>query len=142
MARLAPWRCAACGFEQARPIAQLRAATLAFYDDARFPGRAVLVLDEHATLIEDLPLETARDLALDVRQAAAAIRAASGARRINYAAFGNVVPHVHVHLIPIDAIGDLNFANADPSPRPEALDAAADRIRRALRELGYRAVSD
>lgn len=94
------WRCAVCGFAQPRPIAQLRATTLAFYDDARFPGRAVLVLGEHAELIEALPIETARDLALDVRQAAAAVRAASGARRINYAAFGNVVPHVHVHLIP------------------------------------------
>ena len=73
---------------------------IAFYDDARFPGRAVLVLGEHAELVEDLPLDVARDLALDVRQAAAAVRAASGARRINYAAFGNVVPHVHVHLIP------------------------------------------
>jgi len=96
----APFRCAVCGFAQQRPIARLRASTLAFYDDARFPGRAVLVLNEHATLIEDLPLAQARDLALDVRDAARAIRAASGARRINYAAFGNVVPHVHVHLVP------------------------------------------
>ena len=57
-----PWRCPTCGFAQPRPIAKLRVATLAFYDDARFPGRCVLVLDAHATLVEDLPLETARDV--------------------------------------------------------------------------------
>jgi len=136
VARLAPWRCGACGFEQARPIARLRATTLAFYDDARFPGRAVLVLDEHATLIEDLPLETARDLALDVRQAAAAIRAASGARRINYAAFGNVVPHVHVHLIPRH--GDWETAPAatawdHPQPERKLDPAEADRLVAAIR---------
>ncbi len=130
------WRCTACGFEQPRPIARLRAATLAFYDDARFPGRCVLVLDEHATLIEDLPVEQARDLALDVRRAAAAIRAASGARRINYAAFGNVVPHVHVHLIPRH--GDWETApraTAWDHPEPEQrLDASeADRLVAAIR---------
>src|SRR5690606_22953314 len=54
--RAAAWRCAACGFELARPIARLRASTVALYDDARFPGRCVLALDEHATLLEDLPL--------------------------------------------------------------------------------------
>lgn len=96
----APFRCGTCGFEQAWPIARLRVATLACYDDARFPGRAVLVLDEHATLVEELPLATARDLALDVLESARAIRSAADARRINYAAFGNVVPHVHVHLVP------------------------------------------
>lgn len=112
------WRCAACGFEQARPIARLRATTLALYDDARFPGRAVLVLDAHETLVEDLPLATARDLALDVRQAALAVRAAAGATRINYAAFGNVVPHVHVHLIPRHGPWDT-APRATPWDHPE-----------------------
>jgi len=114
----APWRCTACGFSQARPIARLRVATLALYDDARFPGRAVLVLDEHATLVEDLPLATARDLALDVRQAALAIRAAAGAARVNYAAFGNVVPHVHVHLVPRHGPWDT-APRATPWDHPE-----------------------
>src|SRR6188474_3255813 len=45
--------------------------------------------------------------------------------RVGQAIVGIEVPHVHVHLIPIDAIGDLNFAKADPNPKPEALDAAA-----------------
>jgi len=137
--RAAAWRCAACGFELARPIARLRASTVALYDDARFPGRCVLALDEHATLLEDLPLERARDLALDVRDAARAVRAAAGARRINYAAFGNVVPHVHVHVVPRH--GDWETApRASPwdHPEPERPLAAADAdrlvaaIRRAL----------
>lgn len=129
------WSCSGCDFTQSRPIARLRVSTLAFYDDARFPGRGVLVLNAHATLIEDLPLEQARDLALDVRQAANAIRAGSGARRINYAAFGNVVPHVHVHLIPRH--GDWEtapHATAWDHPEPERpLDPAeADRLVAAI----------
>lgn len=132
----APWRCEECGFSQARPIARLRVSLLALYDDARFPGRAVLALDEHATLVEDLPLATARELALDVRQAALAIRAAAGATRINYAAFGNVVPHVHVHLIPRHGPWDTApRATAWDHPEPERPLAAgeAERLIAAIR---------
>jgi diadenosine tetraphosphate (Ap4A) HIT family hydrolase len=129
-----PWRCAACGFEQRHPIATLRATTLALYDDARFPGRCVLVWNEHAELIEDLPLERARDLALDVRTAAAGIRRATGAPRINYAAFGNVVPHVHVHLIPRHGPWDTApKATAWDHPEVERKLGAADVVELVLR---------
>ena len=50
---------------------------------------------------------------------------------------GLEVPHVHVHVAPIHALSDLNFANADPNPDPADLDAAADTIRGALRDLGH-----
>ncbi len=49
---------------------------------------------------------------------------------------GLEVPHVHVHLVPIDDMGDVNFANAERNPDPAALDAAAGRIQTALHELG------
>ncbi|MDP9405997.1 MAG: HIT family protein [Actinomycetota bacterium] len=49
---------------------------------------------------------------------------------------GLEVPHVHVHLVPIDGVHDLDFANADPDPDPADLDAAADTVRTALRDLG------
>jgi diadenosine tetraphosphate (Ap4A) HIT family hydrolase len=61
-----------------------------------------------------------------------AIRDAFPCRRVALLAVGLEVPHVHLHLIPIDAEGDVNFANADPSTDPTALDDAAERIRAAL----------
>ncbi|HEX6254341.1 MAG TPA: HIT family protein [Euzebyales bacterium] len=45
---------------------------------------------------------------------------------------GMEVPHVHIHLVPIDHERDLNFANADPDPSPADLDRAAETIRTAL----------
>jgi histidine triad (HIT) family protein len=45
---------------------------------------------------------------------------------------GMEVPHVHIHLVPIDHERDLNFANANPDPAPEDLDRAAEAIRTAL----------
>ena len=50
---------------------------------------------------------------------------------------GLEVRHVHLHLLPIETLGDLNFANADPEPEAAALDEAAERTRAALRGLGH-----
>jgi diadenosine tetraphosphate (Ap4A) HIT family hydrolase len=55
---------------------------------------------------------------------------------------GLEVPHAHLHLVPADRIADLDFARQDGQARPADLDAAAERIRGALRELGYAQVSD
>lgn len=55
---------------------------------------------------------------------------------------GLEVPHVHLHVVPIDTVHDLDFANADDDPAPESLDAAATQIRTALRSLGYEQVGD
>jgi len=49
---------------------------------------------------------------------------------------GLEVPHVHVHIVPMSGVRDLDFANADPDPSAESLDEAAEQIRLALAELG------
>jgi histidine triad (HIT) family protein len=55
---------------------------------------------------------------------------------------GLEVPHVHLHVVPIDTVHDLDFANADTDPAPGSLDAAATQIRTSLRSLGYEQVGD
>jgi histidine triad (HIT) family protein len=55
---------------------------------------------------------------------------------------GLEVAHCHIHLVPIDGLSDLDFANQDPSPDPAALDRAATTVRDALRSLGFRQVAD
>ena len=57
-------------------------------------------------------------------------------RRVGVLIVGEEVPHVHIHVVPIDEPGQLSFANVDRSPDPEALDDAAERIRSRLREQG------
>ena len=49
---------------------------------------------------------------------------------------GLEVPHTHVHVVPIRAVHDLDFANAAASVPHEELAAAAQRIRDALRAAG------
>ena len=70
-----------------------------------------------------------------------AIQQAFQPTKVGATIVGIEVPHVHVHLVPIDGLQDLDFSRADKNPKPEAMDAAADAIRRALRELGYAEVA-
>lgn len=56
--------------------------------------------------------------------------------RIGMMIAGLEVPHVHLHVVPISGLHDLDFGNADHQPRPDDLDAAAEAIRTALLAMG------
>ncbi len=45
---------------------------------------------------------------------------------------GLEVPHVHIHVVPIWGVNDLDFSNADPNPDPDQMDEAAARISAAI----------
>lgn len=49
---------------------------------------------------------------------------------------GLEVPHVHIHVVPMHGMQDLDFANADRSASAESLTAAQNRIIVALAEDG------
>jgi histidine triad (HIT) family protein len=50
---------------------------------------------------------------------------------------GLEVPHVHLHLVPIHELADLDFRRAEKDPDPASLDGAAKAIRASLRKLGF-----
>jgi histidine triad (HIT) family protein len=64
------------------------------------------------------------------------------ARRVGMLVVGDEVPHCHIHVVPFDSAGELSFAHADPHPSEGSLDAAAEKIRAALRDLDIDSVSD
>lgn len=55
---------------------------------------------------------------------------------------GLEVNHVHLHLIPISSIAHMDFARAEKSPDPKALDAAAAKLRAALKAMGATEVAE
>lgn len=55
---------------------------------------------------------------------------------------GLEVPHCHVHLVPIRSESDLDFAKADHGVDPARLDDDAERVRRALRDMGRTETAD
>jgi histidine triad (HIT) family protein len=105
------------------------------------PGHVLVVPRVEVDHWLDLEPGLARHL-MDVCQAVGrAIQSAFQPVKVGSAIVGLEVPHVHIHLIPIHAIADLDFSRADPNPKPEALDDAALRIRSALRDLGHAEVA-
>lgn len=50
---------------------------------------------------------------------------------------GLEVPHLHIHVSPIWELGDLDVSDLPVEKDEAALDEAADRLRRALTEIGH-----
>jgi diadenosine tetraphosphate (Ap4A) HIT family hydrolase len=50
---------------------------------------------------------------------------------------GLEVRHVHLHVVPIQKVSDLDFAKQDPDVTAVDLDRAAERIRESLRAMGF-----
>ena len=92
-------------------IAALRESVVFLHEHQAYPGWCVVVLNDHAEHLGDLPVARQLRLWEDVAQVAAAVRRAFAPVRINYECLGNLVGHVHWHVIP-------RYAEpADPDPR-------------------------
>ena len=63
--------------------------------------------------------------------------AAFSPTRVGLMIAGLEVPHVHLHVVPIDGVHDMDFANAARDPDPEAMDRARDDLVTALRDAGH-----
>jgi diadenosine tetraphosphate (Ap4A) HIT family hydrolase len=101
------------------------------------PGHLLVVPVAEVDLWTDVEPATWARMAEVQTALGRALLAAFDQRRVGVIIAGLEVPHCHVHLIPIDDESDLSFARADAHATPEALDAAADRIRSALRADGH-----
>lgn len=60
-----------------------------------------------------------------------------GASRAGYLIAGFEVPHTHIHVFPANDMSGFDLALADPDAPAEEMDAAAETLRRALRDQGH-----
>ena len=106
------------------------------------PGHTLVVPVEQVDQWTDLPDGLWGRMAGVQLAVGRALMAAFEPVRVGTIIAGLEVPHCHVHLVPIRSEADLDFALADPSPDPHALDEAAERIRAALRAAGHPEATD
>lgn len=106
------------------------------------PGHTLVVPVEEVDHWIDLDDETLSHLNLVAKAVGRAQQLAFEPVKVAMIIAGLEVPHVHLHVIPIDSEADLSFAKADHNASAESLDAAARRVRTALRELGYESVAE
>jgi diadenosine tetraphosphate (Ap4A) HIT family hydrolase len=92
--------CPSCNFALFNPIVKLNFSTVGLYDDARFPGRLLVVYRNH---VEDLSQLNSAELLgymQELQLLMKVLQKVTGSERVNLAILGNAVPHVHAHLIP------------------------------------------
>jgi diadenosine tetraphosphate (Ap4A) HIT family hydrolase len=90
-------------------LADLRETRVILHKHQRYAGWCTLWLADHHEHLGLLPRPVQQRIAEDVTDTAAAMHGAFPGIRINYENLGNVVPHVHWHLIP--------RRPTDPDPR-------------------------
>jgi len=100
-------------------------------------GHALVVPIAEVDQWTDLPVETAAHLMTVAHHVGRAQKAAFSPVRIGQIIAGFEVPHAHVHVVPIDGMQDLDFANAAASVDRDDLAAAADAIVEQLQAAGH-----
>ncbi len=81
-------------------IRELEASTLYLFRDQTHRGRCVLAFRGHKTELFQLEDGERDAFARDLARAAKAIAEAFSPDKINYAVFGDLAPHLHVHIVP------------------------------------------
>lgn len=82
-------------------VAQLSVSTLYLERNQTYRGHCMLMYDpSHVAGIEQLPAAGYDRAMADLGRAARAIAAAVQPDHMNYASLGNMVPHLHWHIIP------------------------------------------
>lgn len=82
-------------------------------------GHVLVVPKIEVDYIFDLDDQTLSGLILFSKRVAKAIKAVIPCERIGVAVIGLEVPHCHVHLSPINSIGDLDFSRVKEIPAEE-----------------------
>lgn len=95
-------------------------------------GHVLVVPKQEVDYIFDLDDKTLSGLYIFAKKVAKAIKKAVPCKRIGIAVIGLEVPHTHVHLVPMNSVGDINFTQPKLKPSQEELSAIADKIRKEL----------
>ena len=72
-------------------------------------GHTLVIPKKEVNKLFDLDEETYTGLMVFARKVAIALEKAVPCKRVGVSVIGLEVPHVHVHLIPLNAMGDIDF---------------------------------
>ncbi len=81
-------------------ITPLAVSTLYLFKEQTHRGRCVVAYRAHVNELFELPDTELALFMTDVARAAKAIKAAFAPNKINYGAYSDKLPHLHMHLVP------------------------------------------
>jgi len=94
------------------------------------PGHCLAIPKKEIDYIFDVDDDQLKGLIIFAKKVAQKIKKVSDCQKIGIMVAGLEVPHAHIHLIPINSVKDLNFANAKAATQEE-LAKMAEKIRSA-----------
>ena len=95
-------------------------------------GHTLVVPKQEIDYIFDLNDDVYKGLWSFAKHVGKGIEQAIPCNRIGITVIGLEVPHAHIHLIPIDKMSDMNFANPKKSFPKEEMEETAAAIRKFL----------
>jgi histidine triad (HIT) family protein len=95
-------------------------------------GHTLVVPKKETDYIFDLDDGLLAGMSVFAKHVARALGKAVPCKRVGIAVLGLEVPHAHIHLIPINHLGDINFSKPKLKFTPEEFKAIAEKIKAAL----------
>ena len=91
-------------------------------------GHALVVPKKEVDYIFDCDDDVLSKMLIFSKKVAKKVESAIPCKRIGVAVIGLEVPHTHVHLVPLNRVGDINFERPKLSISKEELQAIAEKI--------------
>lgn len=95
-------------------------------------GHTLVIPKQEVDYLFDLPEPLYNDVMTFARVVAKAIDLTMPCKRVGMAVVGLEVPHAHIHLVPINEVGDINFSKTPLSLTQDELNTIANTIGAAI----------
>ncbi|MBO4489605.1 MAG: HIT family protein [Bacteroidales bacterium] len=95
-------------------------------------GHTLVITKLQNDYIFDLPDELLGKMMIFAKKVALGVEKAMPCKRIGVAVIGIDVPHTHIHLVPINGVGDLDFKGERVKLTPEEFAEIAQKISAAI----------
>ncbi|MGE4569144.1 MAG: HIT family protein [Bacteroidales bacterium] len=95
-------------------------------------GHVLVVPRVETDYLFDLDDDMLSGMILFAKKVAVAIKQEIPCNRVGVAVIGLEIPHAHIHLVPVNGLGDLDFSNPKISLTPEEFSEIAIRISNAV----------
>lgn len=95
-------------------------------------GHTLVIPKQEIDYLFDIDDNVLQRYIVFAKKVAIAIREAIPCKRVGMTVMGLEVPHAHIHLIPMDGEGDMNFSKKKLSLTPEEFTSIAENISKKL----------
>jgi len=98
-------------------------------------GHTLVIPKKETDYIFDIQSDEYVQLWMFAQKVAKAVGSAIPCKRVGVAVIGLEVPHAHIHLVPLNKVGDINFERSKLSPTKEEMIAAHEAILKAYQTI-------